>query len=445
MRKILFTLLSALVLSACHKDKAAPLQPVDIAVSLQLSADNSVSIPYKGAVVTLTNATNNNKYKDSISTDTNTVFFQKMIPGTYNVSVELKLSPEAYLAATGQKVAGSVIYTGTLTAAAVSPENNLKVDIKTGGGSDSWVIKQIYYAGSDTKDGALFRDQFFEIYNNSDHVLYADSLYFAQVEGVSTASSSLDLSKGYYLKATGQWDWSLSAGNTVANANTDYVYSSMIFRIPGNGSTYPVQPGKSLIIAQTAINHKVPFTDINGKEVGVRNPDLTVDLSKADFDVYMGNFPGTNPLASDLNTSTTHVTVIANPNRDLILDNLGREGLIIFKTTADIKSTWKLLQTPDNNPKDTRLYFQIPKAGAQIFDAVEMQPTDIAKHTPKRLPADLDAGFAYVPNGAYSSQAILRKTQNKVDGRIVLQDTNNSILDFVVIKADPSKNAFTSK
>ncbi|MFB6457234.1 DUF4876 domain-containing protein [Chitinophaga sp. Hz27] len=445
MRKILFVVLSIFVFASCSKDKAAPLQPVDIAVSLQLSADNSVSIPYKGAVVTLTNTTNSNKYKDSITTDTNTVFFSKMTPGTYNISVELKLSADDYFKATGQKVGSSVIFTGTLTAAAVSPQNNLTVSIKTGGGSESWVIKQIYYAGSDTKDGALFRDQFFEIYNNSDHVLYADSLYFAQVEGVATALASIDFNKGYYQLTTGQWDWSKSDGNTVANANTDYVYSGMIFRIPGNGTTYPVQPGQSLIIAQTAINHKVPFVDINGKEVGVRNPDLTVDLSKADFDVYMGNFPGTNPLASDLNTATTHVTVIANSNRDLILDNLGREGLMLFKTTADIKSAWQLFKTPDNNPKDTKLFFRMPKAGMQIFDAVEMQTTEMAKHTPKRLPADLDAGYSYVSNGSYSGQSILRKTLHKVDGRIVLQDTNNSILDFVVIKADPSKNAFTSK
>lgn len=447
MRRILTVITAIALLAACNKDKTAPLQPVDISVALQLSGEqNSLEIPYKGAKVTIINQTNNSKYTDSITvTNTNMVKFQQVIPGTYHITVELRVSAADYEKVTGQKVSGTVIFSGTLTATAVASSNALLVELRTGGGTDGWVFKQIYYAGSNVKDGASFRDQFIELYNNSDQVLYADSLYFAQIAGVNTALSKIDYNKGWYMTATGQYDWSKMPGNAVPNANTDFIYASAIFRIPGTGSTYPVEPGKSLIIAATAINHKIPFVDNGGTEVSVRNPDLTVDLSRAEFDVYMGDFPGKTPLSSDLKTTVTKLVVIANVNRDLILDNLGRDGFMLFRTKADIKAQWKQYKLPDAGPTEDKTYFSMPKSALEIYDAVEIQPSDLASRVPKRLSVELDAGFSYVPNGKYSSQALLRKTHKTINGRVVLQDTNNSILDFVTIKADPSKNAFTGK
>ena len=48
--------------------------------------------------------------------------------------------------------------------------------------------------------------------------------------------------------------------------------------------------GKSIIIAQTGINHKAPYDRIDGKPVTIQDPELTVDLSKADFEVYLGDY-----------------------------------------------------------------------------------------------------------------------------------------------------------
>jgi hypothetical protein len=42
----------------------------------------------------------------------------------------------------------------------------------------------------------------------------------------------------------------------------------------------------------------------------------------------------------------------------------------------------------------------------------------------------LDALYTYVPNGAYSSQSAIRKTETTINGRKVLKDTNNSAEDF---------------
>ncbi|GEP94134.1 DUF4876 domain-containing protein [Chitinophaga cymbidii] len=442
MKKNICLVLAGLLglLAACSK-KDDGLRPVSITVKLAPAAEmGAIDIPYKGAVITISNLTTGQSYKDSLAVETDQVTFASVVPGSYDVAVRLNVSAADYEAVTGIKADGSVFFSGAANAqSAVAEQNTINVSLRTGSGEGSWVIKQIYYAGSDTKDGALFRDQFIELYNNSADVLYADSLYICQVEGVNTAMEKIDMSKPYYLP-TGQWDWTKAPGMADANANTDYIYAGALFRIPGTGNTYPVQPGESIIIAATAINHKVPYVGTNGTTYSVRNPDLTVDLSGADFDVYMGDQPGVNPLGTDLKTDKTHLTVILNSSRDLVLDNPGREGLLIFKSNADI-TTWKSFKSPDNLASG-KLRVQMPKSAMNIFDIVEMQPTEQTKRVPKRISLDQDAGFAYVTDGSYSSQSLLRKTQKKEDGRTVLQDTNNSSVDFVTITADPSGNAF---
>lgn len=445
MQKNLFRIAIAFIMSlaACKKDNETALQPVSISVGLKVAEEmGKLDISFKTAKVTISNIVTGQKYSGVLETDAGQVSFNSVVPGSYNIAVTLDLSAEAYEAATGIKSDGSIFFSGAANAqAAMAPQNNFTVELRTGNSNTTWLIKQLYYAGSDTKDGALFRDQFIELYNNSDQVLYADSLYICQAEGIETPLEQIDFTQPWVLPS-GQWNWANATGMAAANPNTDYIYAASLFRIPGNGRTYPVQPGASIIIAATAINHKAPYQDANGKTISVRNPELTVDLQDADFDVYMGNQPGINPLASDLNTSKPHLTVVHNFNRDLVLDNNGREGIIIFRSQA-ATTTWKSYKTP-NNIAAGKLKMQLPKKDIQILDAVEMKQTPLNKRGPKRISLDLDAGFNFVSNGAYSSQALLRKTKQRTGDRVILQDTNNSSVDFITIKADPSRKAFSN-
>lgn len=68
-----------------------------------------------------------------------------------------------------------------------------------------------------------------------------------------------------------------------------------------------------------------------------------------------------------------------------------------------------------------------------IIDGVEVNAEDNSRLFPRRLNSAIDGGYAFVPKGAYSSQAIVRKVVKEVDGRKILQDTNNSTNDFEVI------------
>lgn len=437
-------LLSILILgfAACKKhDDVLDVVPVNLTVKLAFDAENSaLGFTYEKAQVKITNLTTNQSFTATATTD-GTATFNTIAPGNYDVSSTLSIAATDYNTKAGTNVQDAVVYNGTLSKQSVTANGQLSITLKTGRVGD-FVIKQIYYAGSNAASGAVFRDQFLEIYNNSSETLYADSLYISQIMGNNTAVTSVDQSKGFY-QASGQYDWTKSVNMNNAGANTNYVYAKTLFMIAGSGKQYPVQPGKSIIIAATALNHQSPYTGTDGKAVTVKDPSLTIDLSGADFEVYLGNYPGINPLASDIdNPAVPNLAVISNNgNRDLILDNLGRDGLVIFKTKEN-PANWSKYATPDvtSVTTSTNLYTQIPIS--VIVDGVNLQQAVTASRIARRIPDVIDAGETFVPAGSYSSQSVVRKTSKTVNGRIVLKDTNNSNNDFgFLTKSDPSKGA----
>jgi hypothetical protein len=132
-----------------------------------------------------------------------------------------------------------------------------------------------------------------------------------------------------------------------------------------------------------------------------------------------------------VDANAPNLEIIQYFGRDMIFDTNGRYSFIIFKTDAKIK----IRELPQYNyptkatPISTAAkYFQIPSK--LILDAVEIQPNVPADRIAKKFKPALDAGFTFVPLGAFTSQSIIRKTDKTVNGRIVLKDTNNSTEDF---------------
>ncbi|MES2416675.1 MAG: DUF4876 domain-containing protein [Bacteroidota bacterium] len=442
MKQIKYLFLITILLGAlasCKKDKSNDVTLLKLDVKTTFDDENATfGFGLDKAEVTVINLVTNQSTK-ATSNASGTATFNNLSPGNYKITVVLTVAAADYNAKAGTNVQEDIIYNGTISSQSITQNTQANVMLKVGRVGD-FVIKQIYYAGSNAANGAIFRDQFFEIYNNSNETLYADSLYFAQVMGMSAASSGIDLSKGFY-QSNGQYDWTKSVGMNNPKANTDYIYAKTMFMIPGTGKQYPLAPGKSIIIAATALNHQAPYIGATGNPITVKDPSLTIDLSKADFEVYLGDVPGVNPLASDLDMpAVTNVKVIDNGSgRDLIIDNLGRDGLVIFKTAADV-TKWPAYATPDVTTitPTTRINTQIPVG--VIIDGVGLQHAVTASRVPKRLIDVIDAGETFVPGGSYSSQSVVRKTSKVVNGRIVLKDTNNSTNDFgMLTKADPSK------
>jgi len=447
MKKTIYFLFAMLILAiaACKKDNVPDtnndVKPVTISVKLSYEAENTaLALSLEKTEVKITNLTTTQSYTATSNTD-GVATFTAISPGNYDVSAVQTIAAEDYNTKAGTNVTDAVIFNGTLSRQALTQDGQLAVTLKTGRIGDL-VIKQIYYSGSSAANGAVFRDQFVEIYNNSNQTLYADSLYFGQVINTATALNKIDFSKGFY-QSGGQYDWSKSIGMNTTNANTGYVYTSALFMIPGTGTQHPILPGTSIIIAATALNHKSPYTGADGKAISVKDPTLTIDLSAADFEVYLGDQNGINPLASDVdNPAVPNLTVIdRGANRDLVLDALGRDGLIIFKSKVDPK-TWGKFPTPEVTQiiSTTKTYIQVPVN--LIIDGVGLNTTVVANRIPKYMVDAIDAGETYTTGGSYSSQSVVRKTNKTVSGRIVLKDSNNSANDFgTLTKSDPSKSA----
>lgn len=423
---------------ACKKDNP-DVTPVNLTIELShsLPLDEQTPFPYEQVSVTITNLQNESAFTQQADAS-GKVTFSGITAGRYDVLAAITIKQADYLALTGVDPGADV----SLNASAVQQQINVGFDepialVLATGTSGNFVIKQVYYAGSDTKDGASLRDQFMEIYNNTDQVLYADGLYIARLWG----SQSKSTSSQYHLQANGQMDWSKSVdmpGNI--DANKDYVYLRDVLRVPGTGTDYPVQPGESIIIAQNALNHKVPYENNKGDQVTVKNPELTVDLSGADFEAYYGDIPGETPFQSDINNpSVPNMDVIKYVGNDWNMDTNGKDSYVIFQAAEGMDVS----QLPEyyeplvsgapgsNNKKFTQLPVSV------IMDAVEAQPNTTEDRIPKKLQPQYDAGYGFVTGGRYTSQALMRKVQTTSNGRRILQDTNNSSADFVSVKADP--------
>ncbi|MFT4092480.1 MAG: DUF4876 domain-containing protein [Niabella sp.] len=417
----------------CRKSDVDTVQPVALSVQVSYSAaDSALGLSKSGVTVTITNLTSG-QVNTANTDETGIATFASITPGNYSIAAAKNYTAEEFYAETAVTVTSNVAYNAT-ESQTFNTNTMLSLTLVSGKIGDL-VFKQIYYAGSNTSTGASFRDVFVEIYNNSNETIYLDSLYIG-----NTLSENSKVSAGAV-----SFDWTQSVGISNPNGgdlNDDYLYFRYLFMIPGSGKDHPLEPGKSIIIAQTALNHTASYTDNNGTVVSVTNPDLTVDLSAADFEAYLVEYKqAASAYRYDVNNpQVENLDVIyVNSGSDWVFDATGREDFVMFKSSA-ASSSWTTYPDPSvaTVTSSTSYGLQVPSEG--VIDAVEIITPLETNRIPKRLPVKFDAAGTYVTGGQYSSQSLIRKTVKTVDGRIILQDTNNSSNDFLTkSKADPSK------
>lgn len=427
-------LLLLFLISSCHADRLNEGEEISL-------VDYTVQVKFKNGkkasrtILELKNLSTGDVIK-SITDSDGKVTFQSILPGSYELNASNHLSKIEY-----QNIFGEISTSDFVDFNAILQSINIRAThqddllVLTEGIYSPILIKQIYYAGSDPVRGASIRDQFIELYNNSNEVQYADNLCIAQIEGSRTTKI------GAFTQANGQYDWSLGQGqeNNIGNkANTDFVYAITIFRIKGSGKEHLIAPGKSIVIAATALNHKKPFKDLDGEEQSVISPELTVDLSEADYEAYLGDyqkFNGEEPYFLDIqNPSVPDLGIdYFQYGRDMLFEPYGNQSFVLFRATQEQVNHWKKVSTPGNPNEGT--YVRIPKTF--VLDGVDLTLENLSSTIPKKLPLDIDGGQISVSLGVYSSQSIIRKTKEIVEGRVFLQDTNNSRHDFVSQKAEP--------
>jgi hypothetical protein len=199
--------------------------------------------------------------------------------------------------------------------------------------------------------------------------------------------------------------------------------AEMIWTIPGNGTQVPVEPGKSIVIAQDGINHR---SDPNG------NPLSPVNLGDADFEFYVYKYNGTDvdsPWVPNMIRDYTPTDIL-----EVSFDVRGGSAIAIAKLPGQTDQERQayinrhLVPKPSVSGSSTSYYPKI--ADKYILDAVETV-RDEAHAIYKRFTPDLDAGYTYITTGSYSGKCVRRKIQEITAGRVIYQDTNNSTDDFL--------------
>lgn len=232
------------------------------------------------------------------------------------------------------------------------------------------LISEIYYNGAPPNPPYYFHDQFTEIYNNSSETIYLD----------------------HY--AVGNVDYGFR------DSDPDFLYCVHLYSFPGSGTDYPLEPGRMIIIAQDAINHTLI------------NPN-SLDLSAADFEYY-------NPQSNDVDVQGVP-NMIQIHHKYLIdfLYSVMNDAIVLFKLEAE-DSVW------------TYSEFNLIKVPvARAVDGAEYRES-LREFEYKHLPDAIDAGITGgIP--MYKGKSVARKIYKKVDGQIILMDTNNSGTDFQVL------------
>ena len=419
----------AVFLTSCDESDAPDVSAAAIKVSVTIDTTYNKAVG-NSVMLTLRN-TNTGKeitYETTLKSDT---LLPNLPIDMYDIVATYTLSAEEYTTITGEKTAEDVLFSAAATGVQLQPSKgtaiNLVLQTST---TDDFVLKTIYYAGSNSKKAAGEDDKFIEIYNNTARTLYADSLCI----GLTTMNRYGFLADGkphplldkrVYLTPAGTFDWSKSEGMAdTEGANSKYVYGDVVIMVPGSGKQYPIRPGESFIIAPFAQNYKAPFTTSAGKQVTPEWPDSTLDLSQAEFDVV---YPGYEEL--DNNRAANMVLIKKGSNRYMRPSRNGKEGYVIFRHPSPNKLPQYSRPYIDMKQANGFTYMQIPIAS--VVDAVEViNPNADGYLSPKVFPKQLDASYAFSKPDC-SFRCITRKVARTDNGRRILQDLNNSKLDFV--------------
>lgn len=268
--------------------------------------------------------------------------------------------------------------------------------------NDDFIIEEVFFTGTLQSSGNTYNgDDYIKIHNNTDHTLYADGLSI--VETKLTTTQKLELTP-----------------DIMDEAMTVHA----IYTIPGSGKDYPVQPGESLLICDTGIDHRIA------------NPN-SFDLSNADFEWY------------DVSSSPSHLDIDGPnvPNLDkwycytlsfFMLHNRGFKAWALARIPIDKEQylanylyqyNYTMVLPAGTFPMSQTAY-RLPNAW--IVDAVNCSVA--SEYAWNVTSPTLDKGWAYCGDIDKDKTRYFHSVRRKMlylkDGKPVLKDTNNSSADF---------------
>ena len=269
----------------------------------------------------------------------------------------------------------------------------------------TFVLDELFFNCS-SNDGAYDRnyyEEYLSIKNISNQPLYADGL------SVAIAADPNDS----------------EAGEMAEYLKKDKIVISQLYTIPGKGREHLVQPGQSIVIAHSAVDHSE-----GGKKAKARN------LTGANFELFVPH---------------QYAMTVDNPEVDNMIVNFstfqafqwgygGGISIMLVKTKEDATQYCNENKVAMINPNayTTKKQDYVVLPTNTIIDGVEIGAKGSLVH--KALPNNIDRDAVLIDDtpgmmGGFKGLFVQRKTAEKG----YLQDTNNSTDDFVVI-ANGQKN-----
>lgn len=245
---ILALLLFGIILFRCE-ESVEPPESMHLNLTVVVKDTSGFSLEYFGtdaverAAVYL-NAISYFTTYDTLSDTAGKAYFNRILPDNYNISVSKRMVSNLM----------KISMNGSLVNVPLFDEDQILTVYVQPAVVSQLVISELYYNGSPPQPPynipQYFHDQFTEIYNNSDEVVYLDSMIIADVD--------------------------------IGHADEDYIYCVHANMFPGTGRDYPLYPGEFVTVAQDAIDHTAAVPG-------------SVDLSGADFEYFVGGGDIDNP------------------------------------------------------------------------------------------------------------------------------------------------------
>ena len=390
LKQFLAVALGLVLLNACKKDDNNGIPTEPLSVTFHLQAPDKVAITqYATLTLTLTELNKNEKVEKVYHNVSSSDFKLELSAGSYEVRATGSVNyTQSGTTAMGE-VAGFVSKIDILTATTYTVPLSLKI---TPSGEGDFIIEEIFFAGTATPEGKqYFGDQYIKLYNPTNKVLYADGLVLADSEFLTV--TKIDYTPNIMAEA-------FTAGSMV--------------QIPGTGTQYPVQPGKSIVIAEQGINHKE------------NNPN-SIDLSKADFENF---YP---PRVKDVDGVG-------------VTNNINLHGIFIFNNRGN--RSYVIARFPEGTATATLQYDYEYKVGTKLMQRQALKIpnnwiVDAVNLSTKTgfewivTSSSLDSGWAYVANDEKDTsrygKSVRRKVLSEKNGKLIFKDTNNSTDDFEIL------------
>lgn len=326
----------------------------------------------------------------------------------YPLTAEITLLPGIYdveFSGTAKGDTGVALSVGGVLRSCqiLSPGALLRLPLYCNGQTDDLIIAEIFFTGTLQSSGNQYNgDDYVKLYNNTDHIVYADGLTLFQSKFLTTQNYGF-----------------------TPDIMEEAVTVDALYTIPGSGKDHPVRPGEYVLLADVAIDHRQA------------NPN-SFSLEHADWEWYdvstkPNNLDIDNPAVGNLDKWYCYTQSF------FILHNRGFKAFGIARIPVDKEEyladyrydyDYEIVSNVGTFPMSQSAYKLPNEWVADVVNCSVKSEWQWNVTAPR-----LDSGWAWCGTIDKDKTRYFHSVRRKLlyiagDGRPVFKDTNNSTEDF---------------